>query len=161
MLPFSTPTTPQADPAAATDQPPSAGGPSALGAAPDQVPFSPPPQKGIPWLLVGAAVGVVGAGTALTWWMLVRKKSGSEARLDNPTAVQVETKKPGSTPKPKPTEPVFTLDDEPETFTLTEFLDNNEHLSNEDLETIEVMKVGDEHALGGGAWARFVLKRVG
>lgn len=148
MLPFPT----DLPPSVAEPAPRPAPSPGSLGATPDGVISCPPPQKRFPWLLAGAASVAIVGGTALTWWML-RKKPGEEPRLENPVAAE-------SKPK-KPTEPIFTLDDEPETFTLTEFLDNNEHLSSDDLEAIEVMKVGDEHALGGGAWARFVLKRVG
>lgn len=154
MLPFPTETPPAATSASPG---PAAPGPAALGATPSETPFCPAPQKRFPWLMVGAAGVAVGAAAGLGWFLL-RKKT-DVGRLGNPAADVAE---PSAEKKPaKSTEPIFTLDDEPETFTLTEFLDNNEHLSSDDLEKIEVMKVGDEHALGGGAWARFVLKRVG
>lgn len=159
MLPFPTETPPpDAAPAPSAAVP---AGPAALGAAPDQATSAPPTEKGFPWLMVGAAGLAVGAAAGLGWFLL-RKKPGSAARLGNPSVGAVAGAVEPAPDKPvKSKEPVFTLDDAPETFTLTEFLDNNEHLSNDDLEKIEVMKVGDQHALGGGAWARFVLKRVG
>lgn len=163
MLPFPPPESPPS--AAEAPSPSAAQGPATLGATPERSKLHAPDVGSMSptnlALLAAGVVVAVGAAAGLGWFLL-RKKPGSEARLENPSAGAVGAAEAvdEAPPPAKRQQPVFTLDDDPETFTLTEFLDNNEHLDMEDLEKIEVMKVGDEHALGGGAWARFVLKRV-
>lgn len=52
----------------------------------------------------------------------------------------------------------FTLDGE--AVDIVDFLVNNEHLGEKEIQQIVDLKVGDELLLGGGAWAEFRMRRV-